>query len=289
MFQKDKIFIEFNQHRIESFKKVDLYCFLKENIFSGKIIILRSNKNIFHIINYVENILNNSFPEKNIIKILEDKNYFKEKLMQEKFVEIQKKIKNSNVIKKYFKNLLINLGFEIEKTFTDQICLRYNPGLKNENVGNLKLTPAHRDTWASNLFEQINWWFPLHDIIDENSIYICPKYFNKFVKNNSSDWSFDDFLKNKKNYSSTPISEKDFKKKDKILIKVKKGDLIFFSGHHIHGSSAGIINRINIENRTISLGDKKFNIPQNLDGMVKDIKTIWFKNLKNGRNLKKVY
>ena len=35
----------------------------------------------------------------------------------------------------------------------------------------LNFINAHRDTWASNLFEQINWWFPLFDIEDENSLF----------------------------------------------------------------------------------------------------------------------
>ena len=44
------------------------------------------------------------------------------------------------------------------------------------------------------MFNQINWWLPLHNVDESNSIFIAQDYFKK-VDNNSDEWSFENFKK----------------------------------------------------------------------------------------------
>ena len=39
------------------------------------------------------------------------------------------------------------------------------------------------------MFNQINWWLPLHNVDESNSIFIAQDYFKKKVDNNSDEWS----------------------------------------------------------------------------------------------------
>lgn len=206
------------------------------------------------------------------------------------FIEVQKTIKESREIRLLFDNVLDEIFFNCDQTFSDLVTLRFSSKNKNKKIGTLKHLNAHRDTWGSNILEQINWWFPIYDIKTENTIYILPNYFNKYVGNNSKSWSFNDYIKNKKNYPSSPTSSLKFDEKEKLIIKINSGDLLCFSGHHIHGSNIGKENRINLETRTVSLNDKnKYLVPKNLDCESKETMTRWFRNSKNGKNLKNFY
>ena len=80
------------------------------------------------------------------------------------------------------------------ETSSDKITFRYSPAKKNLPRGILKPTKAHRDTWASNVFNQINWWLPF--IMLTNQIqFLLHQIILKKVDNNSDEWSFENFKK----------------------------------------------------------------------------------------------
>ena len=247
--------------------------YIKQSIFNGTIFIFKkfsSCEKIVHLTNgyfykyfgyNIENFIKNENP-----KIFEKK----------KIEDFQEKIKNSNKLSVCFGYFLRNLKFNIKETSSDKITFRYSPVKKNPPRGILKPTKAHRDTWASNVFNQINWWLPLHNVDESNSIFIAPDYFKKKVDNNSNEWSFENFKKIK-NYPSTPISEMNFNKKNMINFKLEIGDVLCFSGNHIHGSVQGEKKRINLETRTICVNDEKnFVIPRNIDSYTNKKKINWF-------------
>ena len=64
----------------------------------------------------------------------------------------------------------------------DMISIRFTPVKGRGCLGSLKPAKPHRDTWASNIFNQINLWFPIHNVKKEHSIYIIFKYFKKNTK-----------------------------------------------------------------------------------------------------------
>ena len=163
----------------------------------------------------------------------------------------------------------------------DHITFRYSPASGMKNIGTLIPTPAHRDTWASNIFNQINFWFPTHNVSDRNSIFFVPKYFQKRVSNNSDEWSFYRYKKTKE-FLSTPVSNIKFPQNQIISFNVKKGEVLCFSGHHIHGSLVGESDRLNLETRIVCENDEEnYKIPLNLDAMGTVRKNKWFRNLKD--------
>ena len=259
---------------IKQIKDVNLF---KQSIYDGKIFILKKNKQIINLNNYVKKKF------KSFFKLDVDDFINNEKAKQFDEVSLvcfQKNIKESKLLLNKFSVFLENLSVNVNEILSDKITFRYSPKNKSKGIGLLKPAKAHRDTWASNIFHQINWWIPLHNVKENNSIYFIPKYFNQKVENNSKGWSFEKY-KFSKNYSSTPFSNFKFKKGDIKSIYLEFGDILIFSGNHIHGSLLSNNKRLNLETRTISDQDEyKFKIPKNIDSHSKVKKTAWFKYLK---------
>ncbi len=246
---------------------------LKQSIFEGNIFIFKKSSLCLELINLTNKffyihfgISTEDFIKNENLKIFEEN----------KLIEFQDKIKKSKSLLALFCELLREFKFNVKETLTDKITFRYSPSVKKEPLGNLKPAKAHRDTWASNVFNQINWWIPLHDVEESSSIFIVPEYFDKKISNNSKAWSFKNYKKIQ-NYPSTPFTDFKFKKNQVKYFKLKKGEVLCFSGNHIHGSVLGIKKRINLETRTICNNDEKiFNIPKNVDSETTVKKINWF-------------
>ena len=255
---------------------------LKKNIFEGKILLIKNSKEILKIIELTEQyfnyLFNTGITNSEKLKI----NYNKENSIF--FEIIQNRIKFCKLIRKCFANFLLQIELDIQSTFMDYITFRYSPASGMKNIGTLIPTPAHRDTWASNIFNQINFWFPTHNVSDRNSIFFVPKYFKKKVNNNSDEWSYYKYKKTKR-FLSTPVSNIKFPKNQIVSFNVKKGEVLCFSGHHIHGSLVGESDRLNLETRIVCENDEEnYKIPVNLDAMGIGRKNKWFKNLATGKS-----
>lgn len=119
--------------------------------------------------------------------------------------------------------------------------------------------PIHRDTWANNLMCQINVWSPLAPLDQDRTLKIFPKFFNIPVPNDSKQWNYRELIKKRKQgeeYAQMPILVTEFEniagendekvRENTELVKaldadacpvvVDPGDLILFSGAHLHGS-----------------------------------------------------
>ena len=264
-----------------SFENTTAHLF-KNNIFDGKILLIKDSKEILKIIKLTEQyfnyLFNTGITNSEKLKI----NYNKENSIF--FEIIQNRIKFCKLIRKCFENFLLQIELDIQSTFMDYITFRYSPASGMKNIGTLIPTPAHRDTWASNIFNQINFWFPTHNVSDRNSIFFVPKYFQKRVSNNSDEWSFYRYKKTKE-FLSTPVSNIKFPRNQIVSFNVKKGEVLCFSGHHIHGSLVGESDRLNLETRIVCENDEEnYKIPVNLDAMGTVRKNKWFRNLKTGKS-----
>ena len=256
--------------------------FSKNKIFDGESLIIKNSTEVIEIIKIIHEYFYNIFDYKFQSHKNQKLEYNQENLIL--FTILQNRVKKCKFIRQHFVKFLCNIGLDIKSTYMDLITLRFSPRIGKNKIGNLSPTKAHRDTWASNLFNQINFWFPIHNVTRMNSIFIVPYYFNHEVENNSVNWNFK-LHKRKDKYPSTPVSNVNFNKKDKISFKLSKGDVLCFSGHHLHGSIQSEVDRLNLETRVVCSGDfNRFKIPKNLDSKSKIKKKKWFRNLKTGKH-----
>ena len=254
----------------------------KKKIFKGEVFVIKNSEEIARITQIIQiyflYIFNIKIKNrgKNQLLFKDQNNLF--------FTILQNRVKKCKLIRKYFSIFLEKIGFNIQETYMDLITLRFSPSKGEDSLGNLLPVGAHRDTWASNLFHQINFWFPIHNVTDKNSIFLIPKYFNKKISNNSGIWSYA-LYKQKKNYTSTPVTDENFYKNEILSFSLSKEEVLCFSGHHLHGSNLGNYERFNLETRVVCKNDnKKYKIPNNLDSESLIKKKKWFKNLVSGKS-----
>ena len=128
--------------------------FFKKSIFCGDVIIIKKSNEILNIVNVIEKYFTEIFDDK-IISLKSGKlKYNKE--INKLFIIFQNKIKYSKYIKYQFSLFLDKIDLLPSKTFIDMITLRFSPRKGRRPIGNLTPSRAHRDTWASNIFNQIN-------------------------------------------------------------------------------------------------------------------------------------
>ena len=252
--------------------------FILKSIFNGKVVIFENSFFIKEIIKTAKFHFNNIF-NLSLEDFLNNKDDFTFDIKEKLFLRLQNNIKQCSTINNNFILFLEELGFKTKYVFKDQYSLRYSPKLCGKSFGKLKPSPPHRDTWASNLFNQINFWFPIHKISATNSIYIVPKYFKEKVKNNSKEWSFESFKK-QDDYPSAPYAKINIQDEEKQFFQIDKGNIFCFSGHHLHGTLQNQKDRINLETRIIyTLKSKDIIEPKNNDSDSRIIKKSWFRNI----------
>ena len=141
--KKKVIYISIND--IKTLGKNQFHNFFKKSIFEGQIIIIRANPHILRICKWIRADMNANL-SKHILS--DDLKKLKKDFYNLKELKIyQKKIKNDFQLKNNFTYFLKSLGFFINETFLDEICLRVTSPRKTINPGILPKAGAHRDTW----------------------------------------------------------------------------------------------------------------------------------------------
>ena len=129
--------------------------------------------------------------------------------------------------------------------------------------------PMHRDTWGSQLGAQCNWWAPLLPITAGRTLALCPAYFAQPLPAAAiTDWDYLELKRCRKAgepYPQLPyldcgaLSAADLAAVDasRQPLIVGPGDLVVFSGAHLHGSVVNEtgIPRVSTEVRTVHRGD----------------------------------
>ncbi|CAM9567169.1 unnamed protein product [Ectocarpus fasciculatus] len=156
----------------------------------------------------------------------------------------------------------------------------------------------HRDTWASNVQQQLNWWTPLRSVTKDRTIALCPSLFKIPIPNDSVAWSIDLLRESKKCNVLFPqlptvlhasLSDADKKRieDDWTPVVINPGDVLVFSGAHLHGSvpNATMTPRYSSEVRTVDKRDISNNLgAPNVDGKCTDYNIQWFKPIITGES-----
>ena len=91
---------------------------------------------------------------------------------------------------------LEHVGVDPARTSWDRPQVRVvEPLAPGEDVRSIGF---HRDTWGSNVLEQVNWWAPLRPITAERTIAFYPAYWSRPIANSSADWDLDEVRERRK-------------------------------------------------------------------------------------------
>lgn len=182
---------------------------------------------------------------------------------------------------------LHEVGVDLSSTFWDRSLLRISPhgdGFKGRDTVPLGF---HRDTWASNVYSQLNWWAPVYEIESGRTIAFYPEYWQNSLKNTSADWDLEE-LRVGKPLPLVPEPSEYVSTSSEIRVILDPGDLLCFSGAHLHASvpnNTGIP-RFSVEFRSANAEDEARGLgAPNPDGYAPHTALGWFRHVQDGHNM----
>ena len=207
----------------------------KKDIFKGKIFVFKKSKIILDLVQEIKK------------NILIEYNGPLEKLhhldnCEEISSTLVTNLKKIPEFKKLFKIFLKEINFFHENSYWDQFRVRVAPAQNKFSYREASRINSHRDTWGTNIHQQINWWAPISSISETNTMIFYPDYFSKAVKNSTSTWDLNTYLEHRKredfSYPSAPQLLEDLPQDASIVsVNIEPGEILCFSGCHLHSSS----------------------------------------------------
>ncbi len=208
-------------------------------------------------------------------------------------IALRKAFNEDSGIRHLVDKLLEEWGANSDDAYFDTLKLRIAPPDNDALTFPLAPLAAHRDTWGSNLYEQINVWAPLKTVTDNNTVAVWPVLFDNYVPNNSKTWSLDELRAwrargNVGDYPLLPTSSvvHDIGTAKRLVPEV--GQAALFSGAHLHASVPNTTDRarLNFELRIVFLSDvRSGEAAPNVDGEAPETPRHWFTSLDGTRSL----
>ncbi|MVU81361.1 hypothetical protein GPX89_29475 [Nocardia sp. ET3-3] len=154
-----------------------------------------------------------------------------------------------------------------ENTYFDVPRLRTSTSDGYLTTGISYVFHAHRDTWYSAPFNQINWWLPIFPVTELNAMCFHPRYFDTPVLNSSDCYDYDEWNRTSRFNAAQHVGA-DTRVQPRILdpsadleptvtVLPEPGGLMMFSGNQLHSSlpNTSGVTRFSIDFRTVHIGD----------------------------------
>jgi hypothetical protein len=193
-----------------------------------------------------------------------------ESMPPERYVEILAELKPTFIhhprAKELITGLLAELGCDIQKTYFDVPRLRTMAHGEYLKAGLAYQFHPHRDTWFSAPHQQLNWWLPVYEVESENSMAFHPKYFDRPVRNSSSEYDYAAWNKTgrqqaakqvKKETRKQPQPEEPLELEPDVRVVTPPGGTLVFSAAQLHSTVPNTTSRtrFSIDFRTVNLDD----------------------------------
>ncbi len=188
-----------------------------------------------------------------------------------------------------FRAVIESLGLDPDATYADRLILRLQPSGAAGSGRRVRDLPPHRDTWGSNLMAQINFWGPVFPLDPGATMVIWPTLFDRPVPNTSADWDLERLREAPSRYPLLPVLRGAVGEKAvEVPVLIAPGDLLCFSGAHLHASRPNRTGRVrvSIDSRTVDLADLRAGRgAANVDGHAPHVGRDWFHRVSDGARL----
>jgi hypothetical protein len=170
-------------------------------------------------------------------------------LTVEEFVQkvsaLKAEFTNSMPSRQHIRNFLDEIGQDPSEYFFDVPRIRVVPHYDYLHAGVSYTYLPHRDTWYGNPECQINTWMPVFPIDTDQTMMINPYYFDRPVENDSGEWDLKHWIMNERPAAVRNIRNEDrrhpvpmgeVRTDTEFRVAGGSGDMIVFSGSHLHGT-----------------------------------------------------
>lgn len=173
---------------------------------------------------------------------------------------------NSQRVKDLIREFTFEIGVDPEEYIFDVPRIRVVPNYDYLHAGVSYAYKPHRDTWYGSVDCQINTWMPVYTIEPEQTMMINPAYFDRPVQNTSAEWSLSDWINTQRHKAKDNLTEEvrvhpvpldAIDTSAEMRIAGNTGDMLIFSGSHLHGTVANHTDRtrFSVDFRLMHLAD----------------------------------
>lgn len=236
----------------------------RERLYQGQLFVLSPRPSTIALIEHARDMIETAFGGI-------DPRLAQYEMPVERYVEICAPLKpafiHNDTTKRLLRNVVEDFGCVLDDTYVDVPRLRMvtSDGYLTSGVGYAH--HPHRDTWYSAPMAQLNWWLPIYDIETEQSMAFHPYYFDKPIKNGSSDFNYYEWNATGRKGAATQIKA-DTRKQPKpeeelehlqpeLRLVPPAGGIVLFSPAHLHSTVPNTSGRArySIDFRTVNRTD----------------------------------
>jgi hypothetical protein len=206
--------------------------------------------------------------------------------------DVQRRFRADSRTEQCLRAALEQVGVDTTATCWDRFHLRVQLPSSGPGQAEAGTLGVHRDTWSSNVYQQVNWWTPLRPITAERTIALYPAYWGTPLANTSARWDLDEIrVRRNAGIPDVPLVPEPSEPVDitgEVRIVIEPGDLLSFSGAHLHASvpNSTAEPRLSVEVRTVNVDDVKHGRgAPNIDGAAPRVPIGWFRRMSDGTSL----
>jgi hypothetical protein len=209
--------------------------------------------------------------------------------------ELQREVRTDGRMKELLRAALEHVGVDPARSYWDSIYLRVVPPIEAGTERQIGRIGFHRDTWSSNIPQQTNWWTTIYPITAERTIAFYPGYWSRPIANTSADWDLDEIRARRRSGERdedlpiVPEPSEPVDTSSELRIVIEPGDLLCFSGAHLHASVPNVSDRarVSVELRTVSRDDMAHGRgAPDIDGQAPHVPLEWFRSMEDGSPLR---
>jgi len=200
---------------------------------------------------------------------------------------LRRRFRTSPRGKALLRGVLEGVGVDPERSGWDRSLLRVAPHSDEPAPDGTHTLGFHRDTWASNVYSQTNWWAPIFPVTAARAIAFYPQYWREPILNNSASWDLEQVMAGKST-DITPTPTVQVQTGAEVRVAIEPGDVLCFSGAHLHASVPNTTGRarLSIEVRTADIEDEAAGRgAPNLDGAAPHVALRWFRRIDDDQPL----
>jgi hypothetical protein len=169
-------------------------------------------------------------------------------------------------VKEMIRRFALEIGIDPNEYLFDVPRLRVVPNYEYLHAGVSYAYKPHRDTWYGSSQAQINTWMPVYTIEPGQTMMINAGYFAEPVKNSSVDWSLNEWINVQRPLAGSNVTEEvrvhplpleEISTASELRIAGNAGEMLTFSGAHLHGTVANHTNetRFSVDFRLLHIAD----------------------------------